>query len=50
MGIKKRTDLSRSQKSNTFDLDYKLIMDIGGGSTEFIIANAEGVQWKKVIN
>ena len=35
------------RKAIPFDLDYKLIMDIGGGSTEFIIANAEGVQWKK---
>ena len=34
-------------KAIPFDLDCKLIMDIGGGSTEFIIANAEGVQWKK---
>jgi exopolyphosphatase/guanosine-5'-triphosphate,3'-diphosphate pyrophosphatase len=24
-----------------------LIMDIGGGSTEFIIANKEGIRWKK---
>lgn len=30
-----------------FDSDHKLIMDIGGGSTEFIIANSEGVKWKK---
>ena len=35
------------RKAIPFDLDYMLIMDIGGGSTEFIIANAEGVQWKK---
>jgi len=35
------------RKAIPFDLDYKLIMDIGGGSTEFIIANVEGVQWKK---
>ena len=35
------------RKAIPFDLDYKLIMDIGGGSTEFIIANAEGVQCKK---
>ena len=35
------------KKAIPFDLDYKLIMDIGGGSTEFIIANAEAVQWKK---
>ena len=35
------------KKAILFDLDYKLIMDIGGGSTEFIIANAKGVQWKK---
>ena len=35
------------RKAIAFDLDYKLIMDIGGGSTEFIIANAKGVQWKK---
>lgn len=30
-----------------FNLENKLIMDIGGGSTEFIIANSEGVKWKK---
>ena len=35
------------RKAIPIDLDYMLIMDIGGGSTEFIIANAEGVQWKK---
>jgi exopolyphosphatase/guanosine-5'-triphosphate,3'-diphosphate pyrophosphatase len=35
------------RKAIPFDLDYKLIMDIGGGSTEFIIFNAEGIQWKK---
>lgn len=35
------------RKAIPFDLDYKLIMDIGGGSTEFIIANAEGVHYKK---
>ena len=35
------------RKAISFDLDYKLIMDIGGGSTEFIIANTEGVEWKK---
>ncbi len=35
------------RKAIPFDLDYKLIMDIGGGSTEFIIASVEGVQWKK---
>ena len=35
------------KKAILFDLDYKLIMDIGGGSTEFIIANAKGVRWKK---
>ena len=33
-----------------FNSNYKLIMDIGGGSTEFIIANSEGILWKKVIN
>lgn len=35
------------KKAINFDSDYRLIMDIGGGSTEFIIANAEGIQWKK---
>ena len=35
------------KKAIPFDLDYKLIMDIGGGSTEFIIANAEGIHYKK---
>ena len=35
------------RKAIPFDLDYKLIMDIGGGSTEFIIANVEGVHYKK---
>ena len=35
------------KKAIQFDLDYNLIMDIGGGSTEFIIVNAKGVQWKK---
>jgi len=29
------------------DEDYVLIMDIGGGSIEFIIANRFGVAWKK---
>jgi len=28
-----------------FHQEYDLIMDIGGGSVEFIIANKEGVQW-----
>ena len=27
--------------------NYSLIMDIGGGSTEFIIANHKGIKWKK---
>ncbi|MEM9990241.1 MAG: exopolyphosphatase [Bacteroidota bacterium] len=31
----------------SFDERYKLIMDIGGGSVEFIIANQEGVRWAK---
>ena len=35
------------KKAIPFNLDYKLIMDIGGGSTEFIIANAEGIHYKK---
>ena len=35
------------RKAIQFNMDYKLIMDIGGGSTEFIIANVEGVKWKK---
>ena len=35
------------RKAIPFDLDYKLIMDIGGGSTEFIIANSKGVLFKK---
>ena len=35
------------KKAINFNLDNKLIMDIGGGSTEFIIANSEGVKWKK---
>ena len=26
---------------------YSLIMDIGGGSTEFIIGNSDGIYWKK---
>lgn len=30
-----------------FDEQPMVIMDIGGGSTEFIIANSEGVLWKK---
>lgn len=29
---------------------YALIMDIGGGSTEFIIANAKGYVWKQSFN
>ena len=33
-----------------FNSNYKLIMDIGGGSTEFIIANSEGILWKKLLN
>lgn len=35
------------KKAIDFDSNYKLIMDIGGGSTEFIIANSEGIKWKK---
>ena len=35
------------KKAIDFDLENKLIMDIGGGSTEFIIANSEGVKWKE---
>jgi len=27
--------------------DYTLVMDIGGGSTEFIIANESGIAWKR---
>lgn len=30
-----------------FESSYDLIMDIGGGSTEFIIANSNGVAWAK---
>jgi exopolyphosphatase/guanosine-5'-triphosphate,3'-diphosphate pyrophosphatase len=30
-----------------FGTEPMLIMDIGGGSTEFIIANSEGVKWKR---
>lgn len=30
-----------------FGKDWSLIMDIGGGSTEFIIANNEGIAWKQ---
>ncbi len=30
-----------------FGKPYSLIMDIGGGSTEFILANSEGVKWQK---
>ncbi len=30
-----------------FDQDYSLIMDIGGGSVEFIIANQKGVVWSQ---
>jgi exopolyphosphatase/guanosine-5'-triphosphate,3'-diphosphate pyrophosphatase len=30
-----------------FGEESMLVMDIGGGSTEFIIANNSGVQWKK---
>jgi len=30
-----------------FDNSYNLIMDIGGGSTEFIIANNQGIKWAK---
>lgn len=29
---------------------YSLIMDIGGGSVEFIIANREGIAWKESYN
>tara|TARA_B100001059_G_scaffold128934_1_gene128807 strand:+ start:11944 stop:12861 length:918 start_codon:yes stop_codon:yes gene_type:complete len=35
------------KKAIDFSSDNKLIMDIGGGSTEFIIANSEGIKWKK---
>jgi exopolyphosphatase / guanosine-5'-triphosphate,3'-diphosphate pyrophosphatase len=30
--------------------EYVLIMDIGGGSVEFIIANKDGVVWKESFN
>lgn len=30
-----------------FEDSYYLIMDVGGGSTEFIIANKDGLVWKK---
>lgn len=30
-----------------FGESYSLIMDIGGGSTEFILANSQGVKWQK---
>ncbi|MDG5799647.1 phosphatase [Marinilabiliaceae bacterium ANBcel2] len=30
--------------------DYSLIMDIGGGSVEFIIANKNGIAWKESYN
>lgn len=30
-----------------FNDSYSLIMDIGGGSTEFILANKNGVKWQK---
>jgi exopolyphosphatase / guanosine-5'-triphosphate,3'-diphosphate pyrophosphatase len=29
------------------DDDYALVMDIGGGSTEFIIGNRNGIAWKR---
>jgi exopolyphosphatase/guanosine-5'-triphosphate,3'-diphosphate pyrophosphatase len=30
-----------------FDDDYSLIMDIGGGSVEFILCNKQGVEWSR---
>lgn len=37
LGVKQAVDLNENS----------LIMDIGGGSVEFIFANANGIQWKK---
>ena len=35
------------QLAGALSSEYSLIMDIGGGSTEFIIANDEEIVWKK---
>jgi exopolyphosphatase / guanosine-5'-triphosphate,3'-diphosphate pyrophosphatase len=35
------------QQAYPFEKDYDMIMDIGGGSVEFIIANNEGFCWKQ---
>jgi len=34
----------------TFDTNFDLILDIGGGSNEFIIANKNGLHWKQSFN
>lgn len=45
----KEADLIFRGVAQTFELgeDYITVMDIGGGSTEFIIANTHGVAWKQ---
>jgi exopolyphosphatase/guanosine-5'-triphosphate,3'-diphosphate pyrophosphatase len=45
----READLIYCGVAQTIDLteEYITVMDIGGGSTEFIIANAEGVAWKQ---
>lgn len=35
------------RKAVAFDIDYQLVMDIGGGSTEFIIGNENGAVWSE---
>ncbi|MGZ3900488.1 MAG: Ppx/GppA phosphatase family protein, partial [Bacteroidia bacterium] len=36
-----------NRQALTLSKDISLIMDIGGGSTEFILANEEGIVWKQ---
>lgn len=45
----READLIYAGVAQTLDLTdaYVTVMDIGGGSTEFIIANAQGVAWKQ---